>query len=583
MSHIWAALVTDLGLEPDLHRVGAPRPRQTFAGRVGHARAAVTFDAMTAAVRVTVARNADHVLAGADDYRILPRAGLGGWPGGPRTGEPDFDAAVALMVADDEAEALLLRLDAPTRALIAELVEFGAWICGEQVLFEPRATAAIQSVEDARHLVHTAADLVRALVPPGPEALIAMAFGDPVPQQRARALDRVGRMAATGGRWADPILEAIGTHRPPEGPTLLRAIAAHCQSRFDAWLAALDHYPADAADALLAALPVARRAAAEDAVVARLARALLDPARRPPSAGALARHPDVVRALVPYCRESPAGRRFLAGIDVPDEALRITLAGLGAADDPAAAIAALSRVRPRTPAGERALIAALDGLADRAPAAVDRALLGFAPTSPPGRRALIDALSSRRGPAIDQALVGRVRDDPDAGPRQLEEAARRVAAALDEVRDPPLMALCHAPLPPAFEAALIEALCASRPRFGAAWLAGFAPHLRQTEPQAEARILRVLGELADPAGEDRCLAALDGGDFLRVAAADALAALGTARALGPLDAISGFFANADVKAAARRAMEAIRERETRGPRGGLSVSGGRGGGVSVVE
>ncbi len=580
MNTVWGALADALGLEPDRRRIGSPRLGLSLVGR--HAGARITLSFRPDALRAVVAARADTVLGGEDDLRIVPRALVGGWSGGAETGDPDFDAAVAVVAADPEG--VRLRLDRPTRALLAEMIELGAWVTDEQILIEPRATASARTTDEARALIETAADLLRALRRPSPRQVVEMAFGDPAEPQRRLARARMRAMAGDA-RWAGPILDGLSRHHPGDGPELLTRLAPHCAADFEHFIAACDRYAAESTPALLAARDIARDLGDADrtAWVERIAAAMTDPRRADPEPDILAREPALVRALLPRLADHPAALDALAALPVGDEGVRVQLAAAGGARDPEGAARRLVGLRPRTADGEAGVVRALAALP---PAAGHPALAELRPTSGAGRRALFEVLCAGEGPAIDAALVDWAVRAPSvvqsAQPRVFAEAARRICVALDAAPDPPLIARCPTELPPALARTLTAALSERRPRHGAAWLARHAPDHRSTDPEREARLLDALAGLGDPAGEARCIAALEGSDFLRITAARALARLGTARALGPLDGLTGFFAPGDVKAAAQAAIAAIRDRETRGPRGGLSV-GEAGGELSLEE
>lgn len=583
MPSIWGRLVTEIELEPVMHRVGRPRLRQSFAGRHQGWHVSIDFDVARGEVRAVVALSADTVLSGTDTLRIMPREGLGNWSGGALTGDPAFDTKVAILT--DEPEKVLLALDVSTRALLVELIESGVWITDMQAIVEPQGTAAVRTLEEAGQLLDSAADLLRAIDAPTPERLIEMAFGDPSPRQRQRAWRHVRRMAGQGTKWVGPLLDAIERHGPDNAPELLEQIAPRAQHRFDAWLSACDRHIVDCMPALFAGLPVAQELGPEAVteVVRRIAGGFVDPARRPPSAERLVNAPGLVRALLPHLEGSADGLDRLLALPLQSEALRAEVIGTMGKSDPERAAARLAAMQATTAEGERARIEALA----RLPAGfADPVLVELRPSDLGAVRVLLGILSARVGQAIDVALVTWAVRAPRAVAESrstgvFTEAAGRLCAALDVAPDGPLVELCRGGLPRPLAGPLTSELIARRPKHGAGWLARHAPDHRMDDPKREAQLLGVLAELGDPAGEERCLAALDGSDFLRVAAARALAHIGTARALEPLDDLTGFFASGDVKSEARAAMEAIRQRELQGPRGGLTVSRTADGGLSM--
>lgn len=583
MPSIWGRLVSEIDLRPDMHRIGPPRLRQTFSGRHDGWHVSVEFDIARRAVRAVVALASDNVLSGTDELRIVPRAGLGGWDGGAKTGDDAFDAEVAILTS--KPDAILLALDVPTRALLADMLEAGVWISGAQAIVEPAATASVKSLEEAGQLLDCAADLLRALDGPTPERLIDMAFGDPSARQRQRAWRHVRRMAGKGNEWVGPLLDAIERYEPANAADLLEQIAPRVHHRFEAWLAACDRHADGTMRALFAGLPVARAVgvAAVDAVLARIARGLIHPELSPPPADLLVASPGVVQALLPFLRDAPDGLERLLAMPLPSEMLRAEVIGVLGRTRPEKAAAQLVAMRPESPQAELAHVEALIALP---PALGDPALAALRPTSPPAVARLLAALVSRQGPAFDTALATWAIRAPSAveaagSTSVFAEVARRLCAALAVAPHSPLVDAFDVGLPPPLARALTDRIVESKPRYGAWWLARHAPDHRIDDPKREAALLGVLAELGDPAGEPRCLAALAGSDFLRVAAARALAEIGTARSLEPLDELTGFFASGDVKAEAKAAIAAIRERELRGPRGGLTVSDVEGGELSV--
>ncbi len=580
--NVWGRVAADLELEPDLHRIGRPRPRQAFVGRHRGCRVTLVFDTLSGAVRGSVASSRDTVLTGEDSLRVVERAGLHGWPSGVHTGDADFDERVAVLAA--KPDEILLRLDVPTRSLLAEMLELGVWITDDQVLIEPRATAAMGTLAEAMQLIDSAVDLLKALRASTPEQLIEMAFGDPSAAQRGRAWSRVKRMVGRETRWAKPMLDAIERNRPPEGPALLARVEPSVYT-FDQWLRVLDLYPTEGGTALLRGWPVADELARGPEIIDRVARCLVDPSRRAPPRDALAENPKVFGRLLDALRLRPDVLWTMADWPFADEARHIELLAALATHDAPRVAERLAATTPETTDGELAWVAAAQSLPG--PSTV-QLLAGFSPKTRGGQRSLFTALQQHEGTATDIALLAWTQQATslvaEVQPQVFVDVARRIAEALDVAPDGALLERCDTQLPPPLTRALTTALVACRPRHGAGWLARHAPDWRGSDPEREAGLLGILGELGDPAGQARCIAALGGSDFLRIAAARALASCGTALALQPLDALTGFFAPSEVKAAAKAAIEAIRERETRGPRGGLTVSeAAPGGGLSVDE
>lgn len=580
MSELWGRLVADLRLQPDMRRIGRPRPRQAFVGQHRTCHLTIVFDTQAGTVRAVVSSSRDQVLSGEDELRIVARAGLAGWPGGATTGDVDFDARVAVLAKHPER--ILLRLDRATRGLLREMIEHGAWVTDDQVLLEPRATGAMASLAEAHQLIDSAVDLLRALRASTPEQLVDMAFGDPSEAQRQRAWRRVQGMSGEGRRWVQPLLMALERHLPPEGPALLSRIEPG-EYDFDRWLALCDRYADAVGPALTAGWSTARRLGREGEITSRIAARLTDGRPHPPPEE-LAVDPALVRGLVAALADAPEALWPMLGWPLKEEALRVEILGVLAAHEPERAAERLASLDLRTPAGAIAQITALD----RLPAAYEPMLLRLRPREQGTLRAFFVRLRARGSAAVDLALLEWIKREPGsvraADPQVFDEAARRIAAALDRGADGPLLERCEAGLPPDLTHAITRRILSERPRHAAGWLARHAPSHRTGDPEKEAALLGVLAELGDPAGQDRCIEALGGSDFLRVAAANALERIGTARALEPLDALTGFFVGGEVKAAAKAAIAAIRERETRGPRGGLTVSARQpGGGLSLDE
>ncbi|MCA9544101.1 MAG: hypothetical protein KC613_06910, partial [Myxococcales bacterium] len=191
---VWGALVAQLGLKPDLRRVGPGTASVDFIGLVAGAWLSLAFDP-TGRPRLTIARERALVVMAEEAWRMGPRAQVPGFAGGLRTGDDVFDDAVLVLAQGGHGPLALL--DGRTRSRVARLVIGGGGCAPERVWLDPPALAAAQDATQARALIDQAIEVLAALAPPTRETLIDRALSEePAPVRAAARAGLEGRITA---------------------------------------------------------------------------------------------------------------------------------------------------------------------------------------------------------------------------------------------------------------------------------------------------------------------------------------------------------------------------------------------------
>lgn len=485
----WGAVIDALGLVPDARAERPGRTEVAFSGRIGAVAVVVAFDLTTGQVRAC-AHPAEQEPNRESRFRLVPRASLGGYRGGPRTGDRVFDSTVAIIAEDDGS---LVRLGPISRVLAGDLVgRQCAWTQGSTVHLEAAVTSAIADVEAARALLDAAAALADRLKVPTAEGLIQNALTEPIPPLRLRTMTALmPALADAGGGARRRLISEVNRVRPQHGPELLAELTPADQDELAMWIDALDGYESPSAE------------------LARLT--LLDPGDGLP----IDEHPQAQRlaraamALVGQSEHESALQRVV-DTAARHPALAFALGRAAEARRPAGVGRWLRRVHTGHP---RARVAIGRALARVEPDAAQALLVDFEPVDPIARDELIEVLAELATPAADMALLRwSVSGTACAGLAGGRVADRVVRSLSTGVRDRTLVdAVLNRPLVPTVRARLLGALVSHRPPGAAALIAA----LPVAEDEAE--ILEALGQLGDPSAEQRAIDALGHAKLRRMA------------------------------------------------------------------
>lgn len=513
---LWGEVICQLGLLPRLD----PGPQTVFEGRRHGVLLAVHWhDA--APTQVVLSRPAAD-MASAHRFRAVPRHAA------PvlstlMTGDMAFDAMVTLF---GDPAALCL-LDDDTRVAVADAVSLGAWVTATEAGLD-LARLGVEALSSEAFIAESIARIDR----------VALAVAR---LSRARGVGELIAAASTDqaeavrAALADAVTLRLADARPANQISAARSIAAHLPDRAVEWLGILT-----------------RQALTDEAVLA-----LIDACCACTSAGTdthldaelvewLDRHQAIAVRNAAQQALTGVVRQLIVGMRGPERDARIQRL--------------ITQARTRGALVE-AICAVL--VNDQLPNASD--WLGLLETDDPG--ALVVRLQAwgRVSPNAPEPIAAYLEHaEPQVRVAAAEALSFHLYTHLSAQRIAEAEALAgYAAQSMEFCRAAAHICVRARPPQAVQWLLAVPVDVAQ-DPQTAEALAEAFEGLRDSAAEPRLIEWLTADDPARMAAIEALAAVGTRRAVQPLtDLAKGFLVAGAVRRAARRAVETIEARVTR--------------------
>jgi hypothetical protein len=433
------------------------------------------------------------------------------------TGDVAFDALVTLF---GDPAALCL-LDDEARLAVADAVSLGAWISADEAGLDGQHIAALSLAEQLACVDRIALAVARLTRPRGIGELIAAASTDEAAPVRAALADAV-TLRLTNARPAGQISAA-------------RNIAAHLPDRAVEWLGILTRQTLtdEAVLALIDACCACTGAGADVQLDAELV-AWLDRHQ------AIAVRKAAQKALIGVVRQ------LIVAMRGPERDARIRRL--------------IEQARTRGPLVEAICSVLVD---DQLPNASD--WLGMLETDDPS--ALVVRLQAwgRVTPSTPEPIAAYLEHaEPRVRVAAAESLAFHLYAHLAAHRMAEAQALAgYAATSAEFCRAAAHICVRARPPHAVEWLLA-VPVDAQDDPHAAEPLAEAFEGLRDPTAEPRLIEWLSADEPARMAAIEALGAIGTRHAVQPLsDLAKGFLVAGATRRAAKQAMDAIETRVAR--------------------